>query len=72
MENKSYVIKNNVTDKYIGIDNASGGYPYNTELRFAYIFRDKKEANSYYNTFKSSYPDWSLYELFTSTEKIDW
>ena len=39
MENKSYVIKNNVTDRYIGIDNASGGYPY---------------------------------ELFTSTEKIDW
>jgi hypothetical protein len=49
MEN--YVLKNNKTGKYIGIDNASCGYPYECELTDAKIWTDKKQAKNYADTF---------------------
>lgn len=48
---ETYVLKNNKTSKYIGIDNASGGYPYDCDLTGAKIWTDKKQAKSYADTF---------------------
>ena len=48
---ETYVLKNNKTGKYIGIDNASGGYPYDCDLTGAKIWTDKKQAKGYAETF---------------------
>ncbi len=55
-----YIIKNNKTDKWIGIDKASGGYPYDTTIENAKIFNTKNDASNYRDVIKE---DLSLYRL---------
>ena len=60
MDDKMYVIKNNETGKWIAVDKASGGHPYDTDIQRAEIFYSKKRAQDYRNVMKA---DWSLYRL---------
>lgn len=60
MNDKIYVIKNNETNKWIGVDETSGGYPYDTDIERAEIFYDKESAIKYRNVMKAN---WSLFKL---------
>jgi hypothetical protein len=60
MDDRMYVIKNNKTGKWIGIDKASGGYPYDTTIENAKIFHTKKAATDYRGVINE---DWSLFRL---------
>lgn len=60
MDDRMYVIKNNETGKWIGVDKASGGYPYDTDIQRAEIFYTKERALKYKNTMKAN---WSLFRL---------
>lgn len=60
MNDKMYVIKNNDTNKWIGVDKSSGGYPYDTDIERAEIFYDKESAIKYRNIMKAN---WSLFRL---------
>lgn len=64
-----YVIKNS-KGNYIGIDHASGGYPYPTGFQLAKIWATKKEAFEY----KQKFPDydWTLHILKVETESTSW
>jgi len=64
-----YIIKNNKTDKYVNVDRTSGGYPYDTEIQFAYVWVDIEEAIGYMVLFKNE--NWSLYELKYETKLVD-
>ncbi len=65
---KYYVIKNPETGKYIQIDQSSGGYPYETELKDAKFWTVKCQALDYKasfysenNTYKAN--NWEIREL---------
>ena len=60
MNDKMYVIKNNDTNKWIGVDKSSGGYPYDTDIERAEIFYNKESAIKYRNVMKAN---WSLFRL---------
>lgn len=64
-----YVIKNNETGKYIAIDRASGGYPYDVGIEHAHTFNNKEEPRQYMETMKA---DWSLHELVMTTTETTW
>jgi len=68
---KKLVIKNNKTNKYIDIDHASGGYPYDTEVEYAKIWGSSDEAKQYYDHFKKN-EDWSLHTLTIITTPCEW
>ena len=70
MEESLYVIENTKTGKWIGIDDASGGYPYDTDLIFAKKFRSIDEAVKYRNVMKEEH--WQLRELNLLVNAIDW
>lgn len=55
---EKYIIKNNKTGEYIAIDQASGGYPYDTDIFNAKIWHTKQEAREY-NKMSFNH-DWSL------------
>lgn len=46
---KVIVIKNVLTGKFIALDSASGGYPYETDIRQCKIWISKQEAHGYMN-----------------------
>jgi hypothetical protein len=49
---KAHILINTKTDSYIGIDRASGGYPYDTDhLGSAKIWYNKKDAKEYADIF---------------------
>lgn len=51
---------------YIGLDNASGGYPYETESIFqAHPFYTIEEAQRYYDTMSNGVTDDSYYGVLT-------
>ena len=51
-------------DKYIGMDDNSGGYPYETEsFMQVMVWNDSKAANNYYRMFVDSDIPWQLREL---------
>lgn len=61
-----YILKNNNTNQYIGIDQSSGGYPYDTSITGATKFETREEALSYKEIFNY---DWSLFKVeFKLTE----
>jgi hypothetical protein len=66
---KMYVIKNNDTDKWIGVDYNSGGYPYDTEIQRAKIFSTKESALNYRNIMKLN---WSLFQLELNSIPVSW
>jgi len=65
----NYVIKINNTPCYVGIDETSGGYPYETEIRFAKIWNSIENAIEYMAMFKNE--NWDLYELHYETKLVD-
>jgi len=67
---EKYVIKNNETEEYIAIDNASGGYPYDAPLYRAEIFPYKDAALRYRKVFPKK--DWSLGVLMINAIIIPW
>lgn len=65
-----YVIKNE-NDQYIGIDQASGGYPFSTtSLTSAKIFVSIGDASEYKKAFPSEV--WTLHEISVSTSPVGW
>lgn len=68
---EQYVIKTN-TGNYIGIDQASGGYPFETGLiQHAQIWYLPKNAKDYYDKFPKE--NWELHIIpEIQTIKIDW
>lgn len=67
---KKFIIKNE-KDEFIGIDSASGGYPYATQsIQNAKFWNNKNAAKEY----KSSFPNeiWSLHSIVIMTEEISW
>lgn len=68
-DNKMYVIKNNETNKWIAVDSASGGYPYDTEIHRAEIFHSKESALKYKNVMKRN---WSLFQLELHGIPVRW
>lgn len=61
---KEYVIKTE-TGLYVGIDNASGGYPFETEyLGSSHIWKSKQAAEDYMSNFPKE--TWELYEITTN------
>ena len=49
-------------EKYVGMDNASGGYPYITDhFMSVKVWRTEQEARDYYKLFDKE--DWQLREL---------
>lgn len=69
LESKTYVIKNNDTDKWINIDNASGGYPYDVDIHKAKIFYDKESALKYLKVMNKN---WSLFRLDMFVFPVNW
>lgn len=65
----NYVLKyTSPKDEFVGIDMASGGYPYPTgHLSSTRMFNDKEEAKSYLTCLKSQFPndsfDDNVYEV---------
>lgn len=58
---QQYVIKSE-DGYYVGIDTASGGYPFETEnINSAYIFLDKQKALEYKNKFPKE--KWHLFSV---------
>ena len=66
-----YIIKNETTGKYIGIDRTSGGYPYDTEIYRAHRFGTQQEAKEYKDTIKSK-NNWKLHELLIDSKYCGW
>lgn len=67
---ESFVIKT-VNGKYIAVDAASGGYPYETErISDAKIWSSKQEAFAYNNLFKKQ--NWTLHRLVIETTLVSW
>jgi len=64
-----YIIKNNETNKWIAIDSASGGYPYDTEIHRAEIFYSKESALKYKNVMNKN---WSLFQLRLLSIPVCW
>lgn len=46
-----YILKFKDQNKYVDIDRSSGGYPYPTEIQYAYMFHSIEDANEYNTTF---------------------
>lgn len=68
--NTQYVIKTK-TNKYIGLDTPSGGYPYELDtVTHARIWNNKHDAKLYRDTFKNE--DWTLHEVKINTKPITW
>lgn len=68
---KPYVLINSKTGKYIGIDRASGGYPYDTDhLGSAKIWYNKKDAKEYADVFPNK--DIVLHEILVSENPCAW
>ena len=68
---KTYVLVNIKTDSYIGLDNASGGYPYNTELLGnAKIWYSKEDAKEYTDLFPNKKV--TLHEVTVNTTPCKW
>ena len=63
-----FVLKNNKTGKYIGVDNNSGGYPYDCEINVAKIWTDKNKAKNYANSIKDK--EITLHRLFIESKPI--
>lgn len=73
--NIQYVIKTK-SNKHIGIDTASGGYPFESNtVTGARIWNNKDEAKRYRDTFISpAYggENWSLHEVKIDTKTTSW
>ena len=67
----TYVIKNNTTDRYIGVDESSGGYPYDTEAIYAKIWNNALAALEYYSLFRKT-ENWTLHMLTVVTMPTKW
>ena len=70
----NYVIRNNKKggySRYIAIDNASGGYPYETTIRNAHIFDSEVSVLEYYNACKITNPDWVICKLEYLVTEMD-
>ena len=70
INNTQYVIVNNKTNCFIGVDTASGGYPYDSGLAGARFWAKKSDAREYHNVFKSE--DWSLHEVYVIPKTCGW
>jgi hypothetical protein len=67
---ETYVIKSE-NGKYIAIDTASGGYPYETErIQGANIWSSKEDAYDYKNKFPKE--NWTLHNLIINTIPTRW
>lgn len=64
-----YVIKNN-KGNYIGIDQASGGYPYPTGFTLAKIWVSKEKALEYKQKFPNE--DWTLHAVKIEVTSTAW
>lgn len=70
MTQEKYVIKNDNTGQYIGMDQTSGGYPYDTEIEKALIWYDKDEAFDYKRMFPREH--WSLHIINFESTPTSW
>ena len=62
----------NDNNHYIGLDSASGGYPYETESIFqAHPFYTVEEAQRYYDTMSSSVTDDDAYSGVLTWELVE-
>ena len=74
-----YVIKNTTTGKYIDIDSASGGYPYEVDFLYsAHVFHSKEDALKYKKVMKPGESEslkndnWELHLVIPTTRKVSW
>jgi hypothetical protein len=61
MKEECFILKNLKTNKFIGIDSNSGGYPYDCNLNQCQRFDKIETAKKYRNTFKNE--NWRIYAL---------
>lgn len=68
-----YVIRTNknLACRYIALDSASGGYPYETSIRNAHIFDSEQSVLDYYNIFKKENLDWVICKLDYVVTEMD-
>lgn len=68
-----YVIRSNknLACRYIALDSASGGYPYETSIRHSHIFDTEESVLGYYNTFKKDNLDWVICKLEYIVTEMD-
>ena len=66
---KKFVIYNATTDLYIGVDQASGGYPYDTKVERAEVFYATTTIKSYIDIIKPK-DEWEIHELTITTKEI--
>lgn len=67
---EKYIIKNEKTGKFIGIDLSTGGYPYDTNIENAKIWSNKLDAYNYWQTMNET--QWSLNKLVFELTEINW
>ena len=62
MRKCQFIFKSIITEKYIGMDNASGGYPWETDNLFAaHTYNTVQAAINYKRHFKNEC--WKLYRV---------
>lgn len=67
---QKFVIKSG-NGNYIGIDRASGGYPFETEnINSAYLWTRKEDAYNYKLKFPKE--DWTLHTVHVTTVPTRW
>lgn len=66
----SYIIKNTKTNKYIAIDNSSGGYPYETEWYNASVWSGINEAKNYKSVFSNNQFNSNDWKIFIASEPV--
>lgn len=64
-----FVIRNRKTGKFIGVNQSSGGYPYETDI-FSAERMSRYTANGYRQTMHEA--NWDLYSLIVSDVSVSW
>ena len=70
IHNTQYVIFNNKTNRFIGVDQETGGNPYDCDLDYAKFWEKKSDAREYYEMFKLE--DWELHEVYVLPKTCGW
>ena len=64
-----YIFVSNESSKYIGMDNASGGYPYETDnILSVHLWKNLHEALKYHSIFKDK--RWTLCRLTYRVDEV--
>jgi hypothetical protein len=69
---KGYILRNQDTEEYIAIDEASGGYPYvTTSLDVAKVWSNRKELEYYLDMIRNHYSTYRICAIVIEQEFED-